>query len=92
MKRMPHFIITSLDFAPFCGIASNSFHFEGVHISAYRMARKFGGEFNLTVWRIMNAPPIKFRQYFVMMSLQSIVRKALPNRLEVNQLNNAVFQ
>ena len=23
----------------------------------YRMAGKFGGEFNLAVWRIMNAPP-----------------------------------
>ena len=25
--------------------------------SIYRMAGKFGGEFNLAVWRIMNAPP-----------------------------------
>ena len=25
--------------------------------STYRMAGKFGGEFNLAVWRIMNAPP-----------------------------------
>ena len=27
------------------------------HARHYRMAGKFGGEFKLAVWRIMNAPP-----------------------------------
>ena len=31
--------------------------FEVFDILKYRMAGKFGGEFNLAVWWIMNAPP-----------------------------------
>ena len=63
------------------------------------MAGKFGEEFNLAVWQIMNATPTYIPPIFCQLSAlgggscsDPAVCKELPNYLEVSKLNSTVFQ